>query len=116
MATLITMLFTLVVCLEILYLSVPFLRNLIEDYSQRNDKLERVYNVAFRDARKAQERANTTQTGTSPLVIYLGLKIKQFIVVAIAFYIATNLDLFINLVLNIVGPVVDYIKVLLHTR
>lgn len=116
MATLITMLFTLVVCLEILYLSVPFLRNLVEDFSKRNDKLERIYNVAFRDARTAQERANTTQTGTSPLVIYLGLKIKQFIIVAIAFYVATNIDMFVNLVLNVVGPAVDYIKVLLHTR
>lgn len=99
-----------------MYLSVPFLRNLIEDYGTRNDKLEKIYNVAFRDARLAQERGNITQTGTSPLMIYLGLKIKQFIMVALAFYIATNLDMFVNLVLNVVGPAIDYIKLLLHTR
>lgn len=99
-----------------MYLSVPFLRNLMEDYGTRSDKLEKIYNVAFRDARLAQERGNTTQTGTSPLMIYLGLKIKQFIIVALAFYIATNLDMFVNLVLNVVGPAIDYIKLLLHTR
>lgn len=48
----------------------------MEDCGTRNDKLEKIYNVAFRDARLAQERCNTTQTGTSPLMIYLGLKIK----------------------------------------
>lgn len=48
----------------------------MEDYGTRNDKLEKIYHVAFRDARLAQERGNTTQTGTSPLMIYLGLKIK----------------------------------------
>lgn len=70
----------------------------------------------MKDARIALDRANTTETGKSPMMIYLGIKIKQFIIVALAFYIATNLDMFINLVLNVVGPAIDYIKLLLHTR
>ena len=76
LATLIAILFTLIVCIELMYITLPFIRESLEGFGRKGEKAEGLYKVALGDARKAVEMANTTKTGRSPVLIYLGLKIK----------------------------------------
>lgn len=114
LATMIAILYTQVVCFELLYLAVPMFRVNVDDAARNNERVESIFSVAIRDARKALELANTTKTGVQPFGIYLRLKIKQFIIVALQLWVAINIDIFVNLVLNLVGPMMDVLKGIMY--
>lgn len=114
LATLIAILFTITVCIELAYITIPLLRDNIEGFGSRHEKAEGVYKIAIGDARKAVMIANTVKTGRQQMQVYLGLKIKQFIIVALQLWVAQNIDLFINLVLRFVAPIIDTISYAIH--
>lgn len=110
LATIIAIMFTLTVCLELLYITLPLVRENLENLGDRKESIKNVYKVTLGDARKAVEIANTVKTGRQAVQVYLGLKIKQFIIVAISLWLAFNISDFISLILNIVGPITDALR------
>ena len=109
-AILIAILFTLTVCLELLYITLPLVRDNLESLGERKTNIKIVYKVTLGDARKAVEIANTVKTGRQPIQIYLALKLKQFIIVAVQLWVAFNISDFVNLLLEIAGPITDTFK------
>lgn len=112
--TVIAILFTLMVVFEIAYLTIPIFRENLEQASSSKEKLNKACGIAFRDARKAYEVQSTQKTWQQPLMLYVKLKLKQFVTVAIQLWVANNIDLFVNIVLNLVGPLLDTIKAIMH--
>ena len=78
----------LIVALEVLYINIPTIQDSMDKFTEGNKRLERIIGLCFRDARLALYRANTSETGKSANMCYLGIKIKAillaFIVIGLA--------------------------------
>lgn len=74
----------IVFVVEIVYINLPAFQLAHEKLIDKTEgKTNRVLGLVLRDARRALKRANTLETGKSVNRIYLGMKIKSIIVVAI---------------------------------
>lgn len=63
--------------------------------------------TSLRDAREAVEQNVNSGGEINTFFIYLKLKIKAAVIVAIAIYIAFNMDTFRNLTWNLVEPLLN---------
>lgn len=111
--TVIVMLYTLIVCVEILYIAIPTFRPFIENddlcaESGAKEILNKSKKIAaqhIRDAKRAVEKAAVT--GQNPMMIYLKLKIRQAILVAIALYLTVNIETLFRIIENLMMPMIN---------
>lgn len=111
--TVIVMLYTLIVCIEILYIAIPTFRPFMErDDSYQEGKTKQILNEGkriaaqhIRDAKRAVEMA--AMSGRNPMMVYLRLKIRQAILVAIALYLTVNIETLFRIVENLVMPMIN---------
>lgn len=111
--TIIIMLYSIIVCIEILYIAIPTFRPFIEsDESYAESGVRGITNKGkkmvaqhIRDAKRAVETA--AMTGQNPMMIYLKLKIRQAILVAIALYLTINIETLFKIVESLVMPMIN---------
>lgn len=102
-------LFQLIICLEIAYITIPLLRQLIDqscisDDGKISSKIMNKMQPYLKDARKAVQIQ--AMQGRNPMGVYLRLKIKQMILIAVALYLAVNIGSIISIVQNLVEPLI----------
>lgn len=117
MVTLIAIIFQISTVMELLYIALPLFRQFIERQEQSLKDLDqnRLYirittqflGTSLRDAREAVEQNVNSGGERNTFAIYLKLKIKAAIIVAIAIYIGFNMDTFRTLTWNLVEPLLS---------
>lgn len=117
MITILAIVFQISTVMELLYIALPLFRQLIEREEQSLKDLDqkRLYirittsflGTSLRDAREAVEQNVNSGGERNTFAIYLKLKIKAAIIVAIAIYIAFNMNTFRNLTWNLVEPLLS---------
>ena len=117
MVTLIAIIFSLSTVMELLYIALPLFRQFIEREEHYLSSLDqkRLYirtaaqflGIQLRDAREAVEMNVNSGGEINTFFIYLRLKIKAAVIVAIAIYIAFNMNTFRNLTWNLVEPLLN---------
>lgn len=117
MVTILAIIFSLSTVMELLYIALPLFRQIIEREEQYLNSLDqnRLYirtassflGTSLRDAREAVEQNVNSGGERNTFFIYLKLKIKAAIIVAIAIYIAFNMDTFRTLTWNLVEPLLS---------
>lgn len=103
--------------MELLYIALPMLRNIIEREENHLKGLDqnRLYvrittsflGISLRDAREAVEQNVNSGGEINTFAAYLKLKIKAAIIVAVAIYIAFNMNTFRTLTWNLVEPLLS---------
>ena len=117
MVTLIAIVFSLSTVMELLYIALPLFRQFIEREEHYLSTLDqkRLYlraassflGTSLRDAREAVEQNVNSGGERNAFAAYLKLKIKAAIIVAIAIYIAFNMNTFRTLTWNLVEPLLS---------
>lgn len=117
MVTLLVIIFSLSTVMELLYIAMPMFRQIIEREEHYLNSLDqkRLYiraaasflGTSLRDAREAVEQNVNSGGERNTFAIYLKLKIKAAIIVAVAIYIAFNMDIFRTLTWNLVEPLLS---------
>lgn len=117
MVTILAIIFSLQTVMELLYIALPLFRQIIEreeDYLKSLDQ-NRFYirtaaqflGTSLRDAREAVEQNVNSGGEINTFAAYIKLKIKAAVIVAIAIYIAFNMDTFRTLTWNLVTPLLS---------
>lgn len=117
MVTILAIVFSLSTVMELLYIALPMLRNIIEREENHLKDLDQnrfcikvassFIGISLRDAREAVEQNVNSGGEINTFAAYLKLKIKAAIIVAVAIYISFNMDTFRNLTWNIVEPLLS---------
>lgn len=117
MVTLIAIMFSLQTVMELLYIALPLFRTMIEREEHYLSTLDqnRFYirtasqflGISLRDAREAVEQNVNSGGEKNTFFIYLKLKIKAAVIMAIAIYIGFNMNIFRNLTWNLVEPLLN---------
>lgn len=121
MATIIAVVLTIQITFEILYITLPVVRGFARDLESGlgGSSLEAgrmaasFLGLSLKDAHTAVVEAETTAysggkaTGSfkQPMAIYLRIKIKTIIIVAIALYVAFNTSMINRIVMNFISPI-----------
>lgn len=117
MVTILAIIFSLSTVMELLYIALPLFRQILEREEHYLSSLDqkRLYlraassflGTQLRDAREAVEQNVNSGGERNTFFIYLKLKIKAAVIVAIAIYISFNMDIFRNLTWNLVEPLLS---------
>lgn len=103
--------------MELLYITLPLFRQFIEREEHYLNSLDqnRFYirtassflGTSLKDAREAVEMNVNSGGEINTFAVYIKLKIKAAVIVAIAIYIGFNMDTFRNLTWNLVEPLLN---------
>lgn len=117
MVTVLVIIFSLSTIMELLFITLPMFREIIEREENHLKSLDqnRFYiktassflGTSLRDAREAVEQNVNSGGEKNTFAVYLKLKIKAAIIVAIAIYIGFNMDTFRTLTWNLVEPLLN---------
>lgn len=109
----------IIVALELAYVVFPIMRGPADNLFKRLDEVnvkrfgivKRTVEFTFRDARQAVFESTTTRIGTSPVTIYLGLKLKSvmFIVLMLDIVLLGADDFFV-LVSHVFKGIIDLVN------
>ena len=121
MATIIAAVLTIQITFEILYITLPVVRGFARDLEaglggsslEAGRMAASFLGVSLKDAHTAVVEAETSAysggkaTGPfkQPMAIYLRIKIKTIIIVAIALYVAFNTSMLNGIVMNFISPI-----------
>ena len=117
MVTLIAIVFSLSTVMELLFIALPAFRQIIEREENHLKQLDQnkfyiktassFLGTSLRDAREAVEQNVNSGGEVNTFAVYLKLKIKAAVIVAIAIYISFNMDIFRTLTWNLVEPLLN---------
>lgn len=102
-----------IVCVELIYLCFPIMRENLEKLSVKFEGagiLNKSFGLVLRDAREAVTQANTIMTGQSALWIYLKIKFKSLMMVMfIICLVLQGTPEIIRIVTVFIGSILDTI-------
>ena len=110
---LLCILLPIIIALEVAYISFPFLRVEVVDKHlfKGNGKVQKAAQLTLHDAIKAIELANTIKTGKSAIAIYIGIKVKWVLLIAISLTIYLGgIDIIISLVVELLSGLLDVLR------
>lgn len=103
---LILLLTPLVIAAELMYINIPIFRQAADNIREGKKGERKLVGLALRDAELALRRANTTVTGKSATLIYIGIKSKSvFIVTLIVVILITGGGSLIDFVSGLVSGI-----------
>lgn len=110
---LLLILLPLIIVMEVVYISFPTIRVYAADkFMFKGDgRVQKAMQLTLHDAIKAIELANTVKTGKSAMMIYMQLKFKWILLVAISLTIYLGgIDIIISLAIELMSGLLDVLK------
>lgn len=109
---LLLILLPLVIVAEVVYISFPTIRvNVVDRFLFKGDgRVQKAAQLTLHDAMKAIEMANTVKTGKPAMLIYMRIKLKWLLLVAISLTIYLGgIDIIISLAIELFSGLIDVI-------